>query len=384
MNVGVYLTEQQIRNLVRQELKTILFEQEEENKQDGILQTIKKTGPLVLALLAIATAAGDTSIQKSLGAESGGGQTFEDQLKSIGVNPSEVGKMTNLAGLDASDVTTLHNLLQSQLKADNDVRKIKQALATNTYSEEDTKKLQEALRQKEIASASYSRQIQKNEKLLNGFLNAGIMATNYLMNNGKVSDDLKVIQQDILKYGLEQSQGIALQTAQDDIYRFNKEYVKKDFYMGNSGISDPKDLAMSWLVTHDKEFQTYLTQHPDEEFTAIEIATALDKSVPDFEANVNNYFIPNGKTLIAANTAAKQAHDTVTGIDALNSAGDYQERMNVGEEITPEQAKQMSDEEINKLPPEARQAVRNMKAGLQEAKLNKLRQKLNELRGVYV
>ena len=389
-NIGVYLTEQQIRNLVREELRIVLFEQEEKQQESsGILNTIKKTGPLVAALLAIATAAGHSAVQPSSAGEGteqggGGGMSLEDQLKSIGINPSEVSKMTNLSGLNPTEIKELQRLLQGQIKADKDAEKIREALEQNEYSEEDTKTLQSALKEKERTSDFYAREIQKQDKLLKGFLNAGIMTTNYLMNNGKVSDDLKIIQQDILKYGVEQSQGIALQTAQDDIYRFNKDYVKKDFYMGSAGISDPKALAMSWLVTHDKEFETYLTQHPKEEYTAIEIATALDKAVPDFEANVNSYFIPNSQVLNTANSIAKQSGDIVTGMEALESAADYQEKMNVGQEITPEQAKNMSDEDINKLPPEARQAVRDMRAGVKEAKINKLRQRINELRGVYV
>lgn len=406
-NIGVYLTEKQIRTLVRQELKTVLLEQsilleieQEEQESDGILNTIKKTAPLVLALISLSTAAGHSAIQPSSAGEKegGGGPTIEDQLTSIGINSSKVAEMTNLAGLEPAEIKQLQSLLQSQVKAikdgeavEKDIIKIQQALEQNEYSEENLEKLQSLLKDKEkelkdsqIASSYYARQIQKREKLLQGFLNAGVMTTNYLMNNGNISDDLKIIQQDILKYGLEQSEGIALKTAEEDIDKFNKEYVKKDFYIGNSGISDPKALAMSWLVTHDKEFETYLTHHPKEKYTAIEIATALDKAVPEFEANVNNYFIPNGKALVNANAIAKQSGDAVTGLQALSSAADYQEKMNVGQEITPEQAKNMSDEDINKLPPEARQAVRDMRAGVKEAKINKLRQRINELRGVYV
>ena len=384
------LTEQQLRQIIREELKSVLFEQEEKEQQEkkpsGILQTIKTTGPFVLALLTIATMSGHTT-SNALGSENVNKITLEDQLKAAGINPDEASKMISLAGMTPEEAIELRNLLKSQEEADNNVEIIQQALEATNYTDTAQQTLQARLKQEQAASRHYRQQIQSKDKLLKGFLNSGAMAASYLVNSEKpISTDLKVMQQDILKYGLEQAEGIALQVAQNDLATFNSKHTGKDFYYGNSGISDPKALSISWLAAHNDEFAKELSRNPDKTYTAIEIATMLD-GVEGFDAKINNYFTPNSKAVNSAQSSLTKAEDVITGQDALENTMNYKLKMNqVERELLPAEIMGMSEEEIQKLNPDLQQAVRKFRAeqGLKESKVNKLRQRLNELRGVYV
>ena len=137
-----------------------------------------------------------------------------------------------------------------------------------------------------------------------------------------ISADLKVMQHDILKYGLEQAEGIALQVAQNDLVTFNSQHVGQDFYYGNSGISDPKALSLSWLAAHNDEFAKELSRNPDKKYTAIEIANMLD-GVEGFDAKIDNYFTPNSKAVKSAESSLTKADDVITGQDALENTRNY-------------------------------------------------------------
>ena len=385
------ITEQQLRNVIRQELKNYLFEKQEEDKDkqqksSGVLRTIKTSGPLVLALLTIATMSGHTT-STALGNENADKITLEDQLRAEGINPEEASKMISLGGMTPEDAIELRDLLKKQEEADNNVQKIQQALAATNYTDTAQEKLETLLKQEQAASRHYGQQIQSKDKLLKGFLNSGAIAASYLMNSEKpISADLKVMQHDILKYGLEQAEGIALQVAQNDLVTFNSEHVGQDFYYGNSGISDPKALSLSWLAAHDDEFANELSRNPDKKYTAIEIANMLD-GVEGFDAKIDNYFTPNSKAVKSAEASLTKADDVITGQDALENTMNYKLKMNkVERELLPSEIMAMSEEDIQKLSPDLQKAVRDFrtKEGLKENKVNKLRQRLNELRGVYV
>jgi len=385
------ITEQQLRNVIRQELKNYLFEKQEEDKDkqqksSGVLRTIKTSGPLVLALLTIATMSGHTT-SMALGNENADKITLEDQLRAEGINPEEANKMISLGGMTPEDAIELRDLLKKQEEADNNVQKIQQALAATNYTDTAQEKLETLLKQEQAASRHYGQQIQSKDKLLKGFLNSGAIAASYLMNSEKpISADLKVMQHDILKYGLEQAEGIALQVAQNDLVTFNSEHVGQDFYYGNSGISDPKALSLSWLAAHNDEFAKELSRNPDKKYTAIEIANMLD-GVEGFDAKIDNYFTPNSKAVKSAESSLTKADDVITGQDALENTMNYKLKMNkVERELLPSEIMAMSEEDIQKLSPDLQKAVRDFrtKEGLKENKVNKLRQRLNELRGVYV
>jgi hypothetical protein len=385
------ITEQQLRNVIRQELKNYLFEKQEEDKDkqqksSGVLRTIKTSGPLVLALLTIATMSGHTT-STALGNENADKITLEDQLRAEGINPEEASKMISLGGMTPEDAIELRDLLKKQEEADNNVQKIQQALAATNYTDTAQERLETLLKQEQAASRHYGQQIQSKDKLLKGFLNSGAIAASYLMNSEKpISADLKVMQHDILKYGLEQAEGIALQVAQNDLVTFNSEHVGQDFYYGNSGISDPKALSLSWLAAHDDEFANELSRNPDKKYTAIEIANMLD-GVEGFDAKIDNYFTPNSKAVKSAEASLTKADDVITGQDALENTMNYKLKMNkVERELLPSEIMSMSEEDIQKLNPDLQKAVRDFRAkeGLKENKVNKLRQRLNELRGVYV
>jgi hypothetical protein len=385
------ITEQQLRNVIRQELKNYLFEKQEEDKDkqqksSGVLRTIKTSGPLVLALLTIATMSGHTT-STALGNENVDKITLEDQLRAEGINPEEASNMISLGGMTPEDAIELRDLLKKQEEADNNVQKIQQALAATNYTDTAQEKLETLLKQEQAASRHYGQQIQSKDKLLKGFLNSGAIAASYLMNSEKpISADLKVMQQDILRYGLQQAEGIALQVAQNDLATFNSEHVGQDFYYGNSGISDPKALSLSWLAAHNDEFAKELSRNPDKTYTAIEIANMLD-GVEGFDAKIDNYFTPNSKAVKSAQASLTKADDVITGQDALENTMNYKLKMNkVERELLPSEIMAMSEEDIQKLSPDLQQAVRKFRAeqGLQESKVNKLRQRLNELRGVYV
>jgi hypothetical protein len=385
------ITEQQLRNVIRQELKNYLFEKQEEDKDkqqksSGVLRTIKTSGPLVLALLTIATMSGHTT-STALGNENVDKITLEDQLRAEGINPEEASNMISLGGMTPEDAIELRDLLKKQEEADSNVQKIQQALAATNYTDTAQEKLETLLKQEQAASRHYGQQIQSKDKLLKGFLNSGAIAASYLLNSEKpISADLKVMQQDILKYGLEQAEGIALQVAQNDLTTFNSEHTGKDFYYGNSGISDPKALSLSWLAAHNDEFAKELSRNPDKTYTAIEIANMLD-GVEGFDAKIDNYFTPNSKAVKSAQASLTKADDVITGQDALENTMNYKLKMNkVERELLPSEIMAMSEEDIQKLNPDLQQAVRKFRAeqGLQESKVNKLRQRLNELRGVYV
>lgn len=385
------ITEQQLRNVIRQELKNYLFEKQEEDKDkqqksSAVLRTIKTSGPLVLALLTIATMSGHTT-STALGNENVDKITLEDQLRAEGINPEEASKMISLGGMTPEDAIELRDLLKKQEEADSNVQKIQQALAATNYTDTAQERLETLLKQEQAASRHYGQQIQSKDKLLKGFLNSGAIAASYLLNSEKpISADLKVMQQDILKYGLEQAEGIALQVAQNDLTTFNTEHVGQDFYYGNSGISDPKALSLSWLAAHNDEFAKELSRNPDKKYTAIEIANMLD-GVEGFDAKIDNYFTPNSKAVKSAESSLTKADDVITGQDALENTMNYKLKMNkVERELLPSEIMGMSEEDIQKLNPDLQQAVRKFRAeqGLQESKVNKLRQRLNELRGVYV
>ena len=385
------ITEQQLRNVIRQELKNYLFEKQEEDKDkqqksSGVLRTIKTSGPLVLALLTIATMSGHTT-STALGNENADKITLEDQLRAEGINPEEASKMISLGGMTPEDAIELRDLLKKQEEADNNVQKIQQALAATNYTDTAQERLETLLKQEQAASRHYGQQIQSKDKLLKGFLNSGAIAASYLMNSEKpISADLKVMQHDILKYGLEQAEGIALQVAQNDLVTFNSEHVGQDFYYGNSGISDPKALSLSWLAAHDDEFANELSRNPDKKYTAIEIANMLD-GVEGFDAKIDNYFTPNSKAVKSAEASLTKADDVITGQDALENTMNYKLKMNkVERELLPSEIMAMSEEDIQKLSPDLQKAVKDFRAkeGLKENKVNKLRQRLNELRGFYV
>ena len=385
------ITEQQLRNVIRQELKNYLFEKQEEDKDkqqksSAVLRTIKTSGPLVLALLTIATMSGHTT-STALGNENADKITLEDQLRAEGINPEEASKMISLGGMTPEDAIELRDLLKKQEEADSNVQKIQQALAATNYTDTAQERLETLLKQEQAASRHYGQQIQSKDKLLKGFLNSGAIAASYLLNSEKpISADLKIMQQDILKYGLEQAEGIALQVAQNDLTTFNSEHTGKDFYYGNSGISDPKALSLSWLAAHNDEFAKELSRNPDKTYTAIEIANMLD-GVEGFDAKIDNYFTPNSKAVKSAQASLTKADDVITGQDALENTMNYKLKMNkVERELLPSEIMGMSEEDIQKLNPDLQQAVRKFRAeqGLQESKVNKLRQRLNELRGVYV
>ena len=109
--------------------------------------------------------------------------------------------------------------------------------------------------------------------------------------------------------------------------------------------------------------------------------------VEGFDAKIDNYFTPNSKAVKSAQASLTKADDVITGQDALENTMNYKLKMNkVERELLPSEIMAMSEEDIQKLSPDLQQAVRKFRAehGLQESKVNKLRQRLNELRGVYV
>jgi len=380
------INEADIRIKVREEINKLLFEQEEEKTNSSMTTTINRIAPLLIAMLALL--AGHESISASAkDAKDKKVQSNEELLKAAGINPAKINEMTNLAGLTPEEFKKLVSIVALEQKSQKTLDLAKQVLAREDLSYEKRASVKEIADREQGNLQYYTKQILENEKLKNGFFNMGIVAGNYLMNNGKVNDDLKLFQNDIIKYGIEQSEGIALKAAQQDIQNFNDKYVTKDFYIGNSGIADPKNLAMAWLVVNNEQVANNLTSNLNQEFTAIDIVSALQSAEPSFHPHTFEYFSKDGRAIKTAQQTTKEAGDVVTGQEAIDAALQYKENMNQGEEITPDKIKAMSEEDINKLSPEVKKAVLDYKAknNLQENdRVNKLRQRLNELRGVYV
>lgn len=382
------LTEQQIRKVIREEIKNLLFEQEEEeNTTSSISKTINRISPLLIAMFALLVGHQDSIKASAKDSEDSKVQSEQELLKAAGINPDKIKEMTNLAGLSPAQFEKLVKIVSLEQKSQKTLDLAKQVLAREDLDYKKRAEVKQILDREQGNLQYYTKQIIDDEELKNGFFNMGVVATNYLINNGKVNDDLKLLQRDLIKYGIEQSEGIALKSAEQDIQTFNEKYVTKDFYIGNSGISDPKNLAMAWLVVNNEQAAQKLTSNLDQEFTAIDIVSALQSAEPSFHPHTFEYFAKDGQAIKTAQQVTKEAGDVVTGQEAIDAALKYKENMNQGEEITPEKIKSMSQNDIDKLSPEVKKAVLDFKAknNLQENnKVNKLRQRINELRGVYV
>ena len=369
------VTEQQLRLVIRQEIKSVLFEQEEDKDK----QQKSKFFRLAIPAIAVAMSLAQGHTSQSLAGDGGQGgsgktQSNEELMMQQGINKDKAQELFNVAGFDEESSTKLARIF-SELKQDSEA--IKQIQAASSKLPEDNPIRIKAERQINDLLASskvLDKAITDDEKISKGLLEAGPMALQYLFNKGALTGNEKEDYKRMLKYGIENAPLIAAQQAEKDL----------QIYANNLGILSPMSAGekiIGWLATDHPEIAQELTTDPNASWTNIELLKTLKKLDDNFKPKTFEYFDPEG---VAINTAQQLLDNPANSYDAsevIDAMGAVKEAPRSKEY----NVEKMTDEEINSIKDlEVRQALKREKAKLKESKISKLRQRLNELRGVYV
>jgi len=371
------LTEQQLRNVIREEIKNVLFEQEEENKNESKSKFFR----LVIPAIAIAMSLAQGHTSQSLAGDgnqdgSGKTQSNEELMAQQGINPNEAENLFNLAGFDEASSKKLSGIF-SQLKQNSDgIKQLEKSLKEKDLPENNPVRIKAEQKISDLLQSSkeLDKAIANDEKISKGLLEAGPMALQYLFNKGALTGDQKEDYKRMLKYGIENAPLIAAQEAEKDL----------QIYANNLGILSPMSAGekiIGWLGTEHPEIAQELTTNPDGSWTNIELLKTLKKLDNNFKPKTFEYFDPEG---VAINTAQQLLDNPANSYDASEVA-DAMAAVKEAPRSKEYNVEKMTDEEINSIKDvETRQALKAEKAKLKESKVSKLRQRLNELRGVYV
>jgi len=323
------LTEQQLRNVIRQELRNYLIEQQEEQKS----KTSSKFRNLIIPAIAAAlmmVPGHQMTAMGSEGKDSSGGKTIEQILDEAGVTEKVLGELN--VDLKEEDIEKFATLFKTQKQLQNKLDKLKE----EGGSEEDIKEL--------------TRQVD-----------------NVFSANNIKPDELERMQKTgsaIFKY-IKSATPEQLE-AYEELTPENTKLLQKNALMRSISQAGQQEDVKDALV-HDL---TQLVNIAKQDPVAATAQTGAE-AVIIFAAN--NNLIPQGQT-------------EFNYLDVIKAASDR----NYGEYFLVD-PKNFTDRQLNDLDGKLdTMTVQDANATLQKAKqiqenkVNKLRQKLNELRGVYV
>jgi len=373
------LTEAQLRQVIRQELRNYLFEQEQEDKQ----QEKSKFFRLALPAIAVAMSLAQSHTSQTLAGDGGQGgsekpKTYEQQMLEKGINPDQAKNLFYKAGFDETSSKKMAGIFSQQKQYEDQIKQLKDGL--KNLPEDNPRRIQaeEAIKNIYTYSKELDKVILNDEKISKGLLEAGPMALEYLLNKGALTGNEKEDYKRMMKYGIENAPLIAAQQAEKDL----------QIYANTLGILAPmsaEEKIIGWLHNTHPETTQQLTADPNNSWTNIELLQVLTTVDPNYKPKTFQYFDPKGVAITTANELLGQdANNTIDASDAIDAIEKVSKSAK-REEYSEERLRAMTPEEIQNIKdPNVRAAVAAAKAKLQESKINKLRQRLNELRGVYV
>jgi len=370
------ITEQQLRNVIRQELKNYLFEQEEKQKKSTLLQKLYM--PIVIAMSLIA---GHQSSLASDGKLNNGDdkvQNYEEMMNDAGMNSKEAQKFLDLAGFDEKKSERLWDNFSKQEEIKDSIEQLQAASSKLSDTNPVKIRTQTKIKELEAESKILNTQLVNDQELSKSFLNAGPVALQYILNKGALTGDAKEDYKKMIQYGIENAPLLAAQQAEKDL----------QMYSNNLGIlapMSPQEKIIGWLNKNHPGAVKELTADPNNSWTNIELLKILTTVDSNFKPKTFEFFKPEGKAVTTANQMLDNpanSYDASEAIDAIEKV----QKSATSKEYHPDK---MTDEEIEAIEdPETRRILKAEKAKLQgkikESKVNKLRQRLNELRGVYV
>lgn len=372
------VTEQQLRLVIRQEIKSVLFEQEEDKDKQQKSNGIKKLLlPAFLAALAMAQGHDIMGGGSAEGASKT--QTYEQLMKEAGIDSTKAAELLDLAGFKRKSSERLNSILTQKEQLNSQIKEYENLKENPPEGKAlDEEKIDRLISTKLSEIEELDKVLINDEEISKGIMNAGPVAMEYLLNKGVLTGDEKADYQKMMKYGVENAPLIAVQTAEKDIEEYSK-------HLGIIGPLPPEQKVIGWLGLNHQETLRDVTSDPTRGLSNIEIVSKL-KQIDDsgFEFKTFEYFNPEGN---AIQKAKELLNNPANSYDALeiSNAMDAVSKSPRREEYSEERLRSITPEEIQRIQdPDARAAVTAAKAKLKENKVNKLRQRLNELRGVYV
>jgi len=371
------LTEQQLRQVIREELKSVLFEQEEKEQQQKSSGIKKLLLPAFLAALAMAQGHDITGGGSAEGASKT--ETYEQLMKQAGIDSTKAAELLDLAGFKKKSSEKLNSILTQKEQLNSEIKEYENLKENPPEGKAvDEEKVDRLISTKLNQIEELDKVLVNDEEISKGIMNAGPVAMEYLLNKGVLTGDEKTDYHKMMKYGVENAPLIAAQTAEKDIEEYSK-------HLGIIGQLSPGEKVIGWLGLNHQETLSDVTSDPTRGLSNIEIVSKL-KQIDDtgFQFKTFEYFNPQGNAIQKAKELLNNpanSYDASEVADAMEAVSKSPRREEYSEErlrsITPEEIKRIQD-------PDARAAVTAAKAKLKESKVNKLRQRLNELRGVYV
>lgn len=386
-NIGVYLTEQQIRNLVREELETVLIE---EGVGDYLKKTLNTTMRIALVLAALyPTKIAEAEFSGGLGQDSTQIQNIFQELGIKDYNSLSNDPFTKDEKIELQAGYARIRPVQAKLQK---IRDIKQTLEQQ-YQETDDKQVEAEIKAKylkakqieEEVSRELAREIASLDKLAKKILQQGdltsIIIQDAVDNDGNLSqvDTQKIALEMIQKFasGDQEVQSKILTTVNDtvntDLTKFANS-VTKSAGMTNVPLSSQAAFEIAAAYAELNEFD--LPVNP----TTIDVIKALDANKDQLLGKYSDFqttkkYNLDGQLIVQLNTAMKENPDGYLDREEMAIAIDqtmdkYQAGLYRAEEVPAGQAPSTTGT--------------GTQVTVKEAKLNKIRQRLNELRGVYV
>jgi len=387
-NIGIYLTEKQIRTLVREELKAVLIE---EGVGDYAKKTLNTTMGIALILAALyPTQVAEAEFSGGLGQDSTQVQNIFQELgiknfNSLANDPfSPEEKQKLQAGYER--IRPIQATLQKIRDAKETLRQQYQETDDKQQEDEIKEKYLKAKEMEEQVGRQLSREIDMlkplSEKILQQGDLTGIIIQDAVENDGDLSqvDTQRVALEMVQKFasGDQEVQSKILGTINDtvntDLIKFANS-VTKSAGMTNVPLSSQAAFEVAAAYAELNEFN--LPANP----TTIDVVKALDANkdqllgkYSDFETT-KKYNL-DGKLIVQLNVAMKENPDGYLDREEMSTAIDktmdkYQAGLYRAEEVPADQAPSSPTGAGTQIP-------------VKENKIRKLRQRINELRGVYV
>jgi hypothetical protein len=372
MNIGIFITENQIRNLIREELETVLLE-------EGVLSKRTLTNAIGISLLLAALKPTEVAIAE-LPKLNLAAQEIQNTFNELGIK-----NFNALANdpLDKNQKQAVKSVYEkvTKYKEALEIIKINKETLNQQYQQTDDENEIEKIKQQFQQQLKTEERINGNITTVIGLLDpiaeqliqqgdlAGIIMRDTFENN----NDLASI--DTNKIATEYLQKVA---------RGDKEYQSKIIDSINSNINDDLQkfagsvvkaaTGKSQQLSNDDAFKISaayadlndlgLPKNP----TTIDVVYTLSNNTSKLMGKFDNFKTPKlynkeGSLITQLNTSFKENPDGYLDNNELadvdkNVIDRYQTGLYTAEEVPKEQVK--------------------------ESKVNKLRQRLNELRGVYV
>jgi len=386
-NIGVYLTEKQIRNLVRQELEAVLLE---EGMGDYVKKTINTTMGIALILTALyPTKIAEAEFSGGLGKDSTEAQNIFQEL---GIKNFNALANDPFAKEEKKQLQAGYERIRPIQATLQKIRDAKQILEQQ-YQETDDEQAEAEIKAKYLKAKEMEEEVNRQlsieidslkplaEKILQQGDLTGLIIQDAVDNNGDLSqvDTQKVALEMIGKFasGDQEVQSKILGTINDtvntDLTKFANS-VTRSAGMTNVPLSSQQAFEIAAAYAELNEFD--LPANP----TTIDVVRALDANKDQLLGKHSDFqttkkYNLDGQLIVQLNVAMKENPNGYLDREELATAIDktmdsYQMGLYRAEEVPADQAPSATGT--------------GTQISVKENKIRKLRQRINELRGVYV